>query len=162
LRLKRSQNTPRATGRTPGRAAPRESAYLPRLRVNSGAHVRHAKSAVVNLFSVQRENEISTFVHTRPPQRGLNQGKSFTGFIDSKVLKVVWVRAQLTAQAAQTLERVARGAVFLEDHNGVLKPLGVRQEPTQAKRVRPNSSQRALSGSSVGRESPFSVNYLIG
>jgi hypothetical protein len=62
------------------------------------------------------------------PQRGFDQGNFVSCLIDSKVLQVVWNRAQFTAWAAQTLEKVVRGAVFLDDQNDVLKTLGVGKD----------------------------------
>ena len=64
----------------------------------------------------------------RDPQRGLNQRNLLAGSIDSKVLQVIWVRTQGPAWAAQTLEKVVRGAVFLEDHNDVLEALRVAED----------------------------------
>jgi len=58
-------------------------------------------------------------------QRGFDQGNFVPCLIDSKVLQVVWDGAPLTAGAAQALEKVVRGAVFLDDQNDVLKTLGV-------------------------------------
>ena len=57
------------------------------------------------------------------PQRGGNQRYLVSCVIESKVLQVVWNRAQCTAWAAQTLEKVVRGTIFLEDHNDVLETL---------------------------------------
>jgi len=62
------------------------------------------------------------------PQRSFNQGNFVPCLIDSKVLQVVWDRAPLTAGAAQTLEKVVRGTVFLDDQNDVLKTLGVGKD----------------------------------
>jgi len=62
------------------------------------------------------------------PQRGFDQGHFVPCLVDSKVLQVVWDRAELTAGAAQTLEKVVRGAVFLDDQNDVLKTLGVGKD----------------------------------
>jgi hypothetical protein len=62
------------------------------------------------------------------PQRGFDQGKFVSRLIDSKVLQVVWDRAQFTAWAAQTLEKVVRGAVFLDNKYDVLKTLSVGKD----------------------------------